>query len=950
MNIRSIACLLLIGGSILLSTPQRIEAVSLGHIDVASHLGERFFAEIPLKLDEGESLSAVFVDLASPIEYRFLEVYRDATVSDIRTAIKQDQRGLRVELSSTNPLNAPYINLILRVRQGRATHFKKYPVFLSLPDSATPKEILSPHSIPTSRGKENPSTKNMTAEAASMQSKVEKEPAFKPFSGWARTARYGPMVYGDTLMTVARRLRIDERYTLNQVAIALFNKNRDKFGHDNINLVKEGSFLDTPTASEVEALSRTEADLAVRTQMDNWRKLIRQQRRYARLAEAQKHRYTKRVRVGSRAEGVRHVAAPTATTPADNTPKVTPLAEKTAPKETATAPAATPVPNAAQQRIAQLKADNDLLQATVTATNKRLAKLEAKLAAVATAPKEDARVKKLELKLMRIQRELARERANNQSDLLMWLLYGAVAIIVLLIVAIGILVRRQPAHPAQAEADATRVAPLLSQVDPTALSTTGNEAVSDTETKGGKVAQTTTEPEEEAPITEDGSGGDPTEPESDEALPQEGEEEEEEDIDHLAQADIYVRYGMEDEAEKQVELALQRNPDDPAAHAKLIEVRRIRGDSAGEDTAKATARSTLSGAALATFEQMIAAAGQADSDDHGMAEEVSTEAATAAPDPAPSSPTEEGARDQNNTPDEPEEKTATEIKTSDVDALLDLQNDPADDDDILQSLLMETDNSTDEDEDSDVLDLSDSTNDDELNALLSSLESDDAEKEASPKAVETIEETSSGPEPATESTPEKEERDTEGEGTPDELSFDLSDIDLSRAKVEEPAVNTAAVEDDNDLTFDTSGLDLGDITLPGAASAQQGSSETTEQTDEKRENEISLPADSATDEPPSATDLADTPEKEHKAPDHAPQSSVEKETAANDNGEAGLELSLEMDDLDALLAGGNAPTNSDETTATGNNDEQGKNVSMDDELGALLSGLDDLDLGNGEKK
>ena len=229
---------------IMMMHPALVGAVSLGRIDVASHLGEPFFAVIPLKLDDGESLSSIFVDLATPVEYRFLEVYREDAVSALRTAIKQDAQGFRVELSSVDAIQSPFMNLVLRVRFGRATHFKKFAVFLALPKSAVPDLALkqdvetasssSPLASPTAPTASSP-------EAVATSTEGAKSSGFTPFSGWARTNRYGPMVYGDTLLTVSRRLRVDKRYSIHQVAVALFNKNMDKFSNNNINLVQAGS-------------------------------------------------------------------------------------------------------------------------------------------------------------------------------------------------------------------------------------------------------------------------------------------------------------------------------------------------------------------------------------------------------------------------------------------------------------------------------------------------------------------------------------------------------------------------------------------------------------------------------------------------------------------------------------------------------------------------------------
>ena len=271
-------------------------AVALGKIDVASHLGEPFYAEVPLTLDEGEVVSSVAVELAGVADYRILEVYRDRALQLIRAEVASDSRGSRVELTSRNIIDAPFFNLVLKVRYGRATHFKKYPVFLDLPRAATPAGESAPLPSVTAgeavREAEEPETaavEVMPAEESGPAAADEQPAPFVPHDQWARTSHYGPMVYGDTISTVADRLRIDGRYTRNQVMVALFEKNRDKFEKDNINLIQAGTHLDVPMADEVERISSDQARLIMKDHNQRWRELVKQPR-YAAVKEARARR------------------------------------------------------------------------------------------------------------------------------------------------------------------------------------------------------------------------------------------------------------------------------------------------------------------------------------------------------------------------------------------------------------------------------------------------------------------------------------------------------------------------------------------------------------------------------------------------------------------------------------------------------------------------------------
>jgi len=293
----------------LLLSPTDANALELGEITVASHLGEKFYAEVPLAFDPDEAVSNLFVELASPSEYRGHNVHHNHALNVIRADVKSDRRGNRIELSSETNINAPFIALILKVRYNRATHFKQYPVFLKLTRAAHPLQTTEPTKEPATEQKpappvKEPSLATPVTSVTSLEGKERKPgvavtdqatPTFIPFDGWARTSHYGPVVFGDAIYTIADRLRIDKRYTIRQVMVALFEKNRIQFANNNLNLPQHGAYLDVPMAEEVEKYSHDQAVAIIEEHTERWRGLIKQPQ-YAVVAEAQKSRYSKRER------------------------------------------------------------------------------------------------------------------------------------------------------------------------------------------------------------------------------------------------------------------------------------------------------------------------------------------------------------------------------------------------------------------------------------------------------------------------------------------------------------------------------------------------------------------------------------------------------------------------------------------------------------------------------
>ncbi|RMH47278.1 MAG: hypothetical protein D6688_03680, partial [Alphaproteobacteria bacterium] len=335
-------------------------------------------------------------------------------------------------------------------------------------------------------------------------------------------------------------------------------------------------------AAEVERITPSQARKLIAEHEKVWKEL-KKQPRYAAVAEAQRTRYSKRVRIGRKAMGTaaqpesRSSAAPAAP------------AEKEAGGEGAgTGAAGGTAANADLARqLEALKKQNEQLQAKLAENEKKLAALASR-PADADAAAAKAKIAKLELKLARLQSELdkARERAvaAQQQEGSSWLTYVLGTLLVILLAVVGWLISklkgRGPELPAT-EAS-TAAAPVSGS--------TGEENIPEIEVEEADVealkgeeqavedtAQMTVEQEQAftdsiPDLTDEDTGSMP-------AFQEEVEEEPDPNVDYLAEADVYMRYGMEDEALQQVNLALRLNPNNAEAHIKKAEILQSKGDS-----------------------------------------------------------------------------------------------------------------------------------------------------------------------------------------------------------------------------------------------------------------------------------------------------------------------------------------------------------------------------------
>ena len=622
-------------------------AASLERIEVASSLGQPLYAEVPLKLESGELVSKVFIEIASEADYKIFEVYRDPILSSIRADVASDERGARVKLTSRSGITTPFFNLVLKVRYGRVSHFKKYSVFLdaaksiervatlqALPQVESENISVSPSNRPTFT--ESSGNALITEQAQAHAEKQAKQKTLteqnseSKSNSWARTDRYGPIVRGDSLSIVAQRLRMDNRYSKNQVMVALFEKNRASFDRNNMNLIKAGSFLLTPSDEEVKSRNKAEAFRVAANHEASWK----EQPRYSVEAEVQRSRYTNRVSLGEQADGeaTAFVAKPVEATqnllkPEEEHQSV--MAESATIETEISKPIAdliTPqiekmmqVQLETNQLLVELQAKNEALQQQLIANKDSVDELAEKVDEGETAA-SNARVEKLEILLIRLQAQLekqaqaqAQQQPNAQvasSDWVTWILLG------LVIVMLGVItmrMRKEPVHPAsELLLSESKTEPELAEQGAETeetLEEVVEEAVGSIETNEANASKGKAGTSDSmASFSDELSDTDTTELET---FDVDAKQELDANVDYLSEADVYIRYGMDDEALQQLDLALRLNANNTNAHIKKAELLHGKDDQAGFTAAVAAATVALAAVELNQYKAALESFGGA---------------------------------------------------------------------------------------------------------------------------------------------------------------------------------------------------------------------------------------------------------------------------------------------------------------------------------------------------
>ena len=122
--------------------PGLAHAAGLGKLTVNSSLGQPLKAEIELVAVEKDELSAITARLASPAAYKEANLDRPSALSNIRFDVAQKSNGHPVlRINSTRTFNEPFVNLLIELTYPSGRLLREYTVLLDPQGSAEPQSF-----------------------------------------------------------------------------------------------------------------------------------------------------------------------------------------------------------------------------------------------------------------------------------------------------------------------------------------------------------------------------------------------------------------------------------------------------------------------------------------------------------------------------------------------------------------------------------------------------------------------------------------------------------------------------------------------------------------------------------------------------------------------------------------------------------------------------------------
>ena len=247
-------------------------AAGLGKLTVLSSLGQPLRAEIELTAVSKDEVGALSAKLASAEAYRQASIEFAPALTSLRFAI--EQRGDRqfIRMTSSQPLNEPFVDMLLELSGPNGRLVREYTFLLDPADLRTTQSAqVAPVSVPELNA---PAAQ---APAAPQAAVPVREPAprrspqaapaprvVKPAPQPEAENRTGaaPGDYkvrsGDTLAGIASQVK-PGGVSLDQMLVALYQANPDAFVGNNMNRLKAGQILSVPDADAARGINSAEA-------------------------------------------------------------------------------------------------------------------------------------------------------------------------------------------------------------------------------------------------------------------------------------------------------------------------------------------------------------------------------------------------------------------------------------------------------------------------------------------------------------------------------------------------------------------------------------------------------------------------------------------------------------------------------------------------------------------
>ncbi|MFL6709308.1 MAG: FimV/HubP family polar landmark protein [Massilia sp.] len=255
------------------------QAAGLGKLTVLSALGQPLRAEIELTSVSPEEAAGLVAKLAPADAFKLANVEFNPALMGLRFTVEQRGGRQYINITSSQPVNEPFVDMLLELSWSSGRLVREYTFLLDPAEmrsaqspqvASSPVDVLNQGSrpLPPARmARQGGAASPATAQAQQQQQqqaaprqraeRSETAAADKPArdSSGASEVKVRP---GDTLGRIAARVKPTE-ISLDMMLVALYRANPDAFVGNNMNRLKSGQILTVPDSDAIKGGSEGEA-------------------------------------------------------------------------------------------------------------------------------------------------------------------------------------------------------------------------------------------------------------------------------------------------------------------------------------------------------------------------------------------------------------------------------------------------------------------------------------------------------------------------------------------------------------------------------------------------------------------------------------------------------------------------------------------------------------------
>lgn len=293
--------------------PINANSAALGDSSVRSALGQRLDAEVDIASLTAIEAESVSVKLAPPELWASAGIDLGALQRSLRLSVEKKEGRHRVRIASDLAVNEPFIHLLIELSASGVRTIRHYvllidpPVLITAPNTvanAAPSNVPNDaknnalNNVPNNAAKDTEPVIPGASPVAAVSKASPPAPSEEDKTDDMSNDQQHRVKRGETLRAIAQQVQ-PGGVQLEQVMVSLLNRNPDAFVGNNLHRLRSGSLLTVPTTEAIRVIDPDKAHQTLRVQTADFLRYQRQ------LAERSATR-----------------AATTATVSADPAPKV----------------------------------------------------------------------------------------------------------------------------------------------------------------------------------------------------------------------------------------------------------------------------------------------------------------------------------------------------------------------------------------------------------------------------------------------------------------------------------------------------------------------------------------------------------------------------------------------------------------------------------------------------